>query len=199
MCKNENKTTVHFLLLTCHFLRIIKVFNLSVHIFTLLKLSLTSVSHLDSKHCWAVKRFSLRRTSKLDIKSLASSETASNASSSKSYSPQLIFVNVSTSESPINGERPDNLWKTDFIELVVKQYCLAKISGDIQYITNYTDAPHISLEANRFIVDNFWWNEFWCTEHDSNRSGGGYSLRKTKIDYFYLDYAEKESIFVQII
>lgn len=43
------------------------------------------------------------------MKSRASSETSWNASSSKSYLAMVTLAIVSTSVSPMNGDKPDNL------------------------------------------------------------------------------------------
>lgn len=94
---------------TCHFLRMTNFFNLSVQILAVLNFAFLSDSHFDSRHCMAVRRFSFRCTSKLDMKSLASWDTASNESSSKSKSAQVILENVSTSDSPMKGDKPLNL------------------------------------------------------------------------------------------
>lgn len=48
-------------------------------------------------------------TRSLEMKSLASSDTSLNASSSKSYLAMVTLAIVSTSVSPMKGERPDNL------------------------------------------------------------------------------------------
>lgn len=45
------------------------------------------------------------------MKCLASSDISSKLSSSKSNSPCVTFDKVSTSESPMNGDNPDNLCK----------------------------------------------------------------------------------------
>ena len=44
-----------------------------------------------------------------DMNCLASSETSLKASSSKSYLAMVTLAIVSTSDSPMKGERPDNL------------------------------------------------------------------------------------------
>jgi len=57
--------------------------------------------------------YSLRLINSALMKSLASWETASNASSSKSNSAFVMLVNVSGSLSPMNGDRPDSLKTTE--------------------------------------------------------------------------------------
>lgn len=47
--------------------------------------------------------------SSLEMKSLASAETSLKASSSKSYLAIVTLAIVSTSVSPMNGDKPDNL------------------------------------------------------------------------------------------
>lgn len=55
-----------------------------------------------------VIRFDICLTRSLDMKSLASAETSLNASSSKSYLAMVTLAMVSTSVSPMNGERPES-------------------------------------------------------------------------------------------
>ena len=57
----------------------------------------------------AVIRFSGSLTSNCETKFSASSEMSLNASSSKSYLATVTLPIVSTSVSPINGDKPDNL------------------------------------------------------------------------------------------
>lgn len=122
-------------LLTCHFLLIMNFLSLSVLNITPIVLSCSDIIHLLCKHSDAVSRFlqrmhnyntncisytlkenqvatySFRFTNKEEIKSLASCEMASNASSSKSYEALVMFAKVSASFSPMNGDKPDNLKK----------------------------------------------------------------------------------------
>lgn len=53
--------------------------------------------------------YSLFLTNSLLMKSLPSSDTFANASSSKSQSQALTFLRVSMSFSPANGDNPLNL------------------------------------------------------------------------------------------
>lgn len=61
----------------------------------------------------------LSLTSSFLIKSLASSEISLNASSSKSYLAIVTLAIVSTSVSPMNGDKPDNLQKYKKIVVLI--------------------------------------------------------------------------------
>lgn len=60
-------------------------------------------------------------TKSFAIKSLASAEMLSNSSALKSHLAMVTLDNVSISDSPINGDKPDNLWI--YVELWINYAC----------------------------------------------------------------------------
>lgn len=66
-------------------------------------------AHVVQIYIYAYKAYVKSLISNLEIKSLAVSDMLSKISSSKSYSAFVTFPIVSKSESPMKGDKPDNL------------------------------------------------------------------------------------------
>ena len=84
-------------------------------------------------------------TNRFSMKSLASLEISSNASSSKSQAALVIFARVSGSLSPANGERPDRLKS---IEMNVIVSILNR--GSIVFI------DRTGADGTMFLVADLW-------------------------------------------
>jgi len=63
------------------------------------------------RQCSSLKTYSILLMRRDVMKLRASLDMVAKASSSKSSSARVMFANVSTSFSPMNGESPDNLGK----------------------------------------------------------------------------------------
>lgn len=133
--------------------------------------------------------YSFRLTSKPVMKSLASFEIASKASSSRSQSARVMLAKVSASLSPMNGDKPVNL-----IVLIIRDipYSLFLKTSSIyiliysQDVADDTDAPHVRFGPYWLVIYNFRRNELRGAEENSDRCIGFERLRQAKIDQLYL-------------
>ena len=94
---------------TCHFLLAMNLLCFSVDNLLALIYFTSWDNHWCPKHCSTLMRFLMSLTRRLEMKSLASSEISSKVSSSKSHCAMVTLTNVSASESPRNGDRPERL------------------------------------------------------------------------------------------
>lgn len=56
----------------------------------------------------------------------------------------------------------------------------------LQNVTNNTNTPHVWLEADRFVIQYFGTNEFGRSKQHTNWAIRFDTLRKSKVDDFYL-------------
>ena len=95
----------------------------------------------------------------LEMKSLASSDVSTNSGSSKLHLQAKMLFSVSLSSSPRKGQRPLRLSGRDGRELVIMAcvwMCLCACGRVyLQHVGDDAEAPHVSVERHKVVVDDF--------------------------------------------
>ena len=74
---------------------------------------------------------------------------------------------------------------TAMLMLLTKTLILMEIYKHSQYVTNNSNTPHICSKTDLIIIDNFWSNKFWCSNHDLGTFTFFKKASKTKVYDFY--------------
>lgn len=104
----------------------------------------------------------------LEMKSLASSDVSTNSGSSKLHLQAKMLFRVSLSSSPRKGQRPLRLsGKTgERWSLWLVYGCVCACHGHVylQHVGDDAEAPHVSVERHKVVVDDFRSEKLWSAE-----------------------------------